>query len=369
MQFFTQFVWAQTTNATSISGDDTKQLVLAPTEPSAPVDKKKTSWAAEIIRRQNETNKIDKLEFLVSTVPVYLMNNQNRFRPYVEIDIIYPDLSKELFIGKRKLVRMPDQKFRLSFYLTSKINQLALESRPIKKKPKEGEPAQAFDPKAVEDKIENEVIFIQSPDAQEYKQTDPLNILRVALGGSLLTYTQTNYDDYSAWMAWLGLSYQSPVVAYNLGWQADLEGTVFAVKTSKSNVAPQVYHGVLMGYFKFDREMNSDMDYSAFFGLDYLTMQSNGAGFGIKDLISPRFAFSARKIINEKEDWILKFGLSPAKVNLDNVGFDFDISKSWLQDNLRRLEVGLKYQQYRITDAVQTKVRMSMSTIYISYTL
>lgn len=338
-------------------------------EPAA--EKQKTAWSAQITRRQNETNKINGLEFSQMNIPVFLVNSQNRFRPYVEIEILYPASNKELFVGKKKLLRSVDGKYKLSFYLTSKVNQFSLEARPISKSLPEEKALNTSRPEAQTNhsEIEKEVIFVQSPDAQEYRQTDPLNILRVAIGANLLNYFQTGYGDYAAWMAWIGLSYLSPVYVYNLGWQAELEGTLFAVKSNQSNIAPQVYHGTLQAYYKFNHASDTDLEYFSFFGADYLTMQSNGAAFGIKDLISPRFGFVARKIISEKEDWFLKLGLTPADQKLENAGFDLDVSKSWLQDNLRRLEVGIKYQQYKMNDSALTNVRVIMSTLYLSYTL
>ncbi|MBC7741392.1 MAG: hypothetical protein H7061_04290 [Bdellovibrionaceae bacterium] len=346
----------------------------ADSKPPVPEEKQKTSWSAKITRRQNEANKINDLTFAKLEVPVYLVQNQKRFRPYVELLIQYPSTTKDLFIGPKKLLRTKEGYFKISFFLTSKINQLLLEARP--KDPNLAAtqaPAPVGATGSTEivpgSQVEKEVIYVVSPEAQEYKETDPLNILRVASGPSLLNYYQTGYDDYAAWMLWLGLSYTSPVIIYNLGWEGVFEGTIFPVKTNQSNIAPQVYHANVTAYYQFERNSSSAFQYSIIGGFDYLTMQSNGAAFGIKDLVTPRMAFATRYIINEQEDWKLKIGLNPGDIKLQQSGFDFDFSKGWLQSNGRRLEIGFKYQQYKIAPLPDISVRVVLSTLYLSYTL
>ena len=338
-------------------------LLRADQKPTKPEEKQKTSWSAKVNRRQNEANKIVGLEFLKLEVPVYLVQNQQRFRPYVELLIQYPSPDKDLFVGAKKLMKSKEGNFKLSFFLTSKVNQLLIESRPRSLvSTNSSEQSAAL-------QIEKEVIYVLSPDAQEYKETDPLNILRVAGGISLMSYYQTGYDDYAAWMASLSLSYTSPIIKYNLGWETNFEGTILPIKTNKSNISPQVYHAELVAYYQFERKAETAQQYSLQGGFDYITMQSNGAPFGIKDLITPRLAFLARYIINEKEDWMLKFGICPGDMKLEQSGIDLDLSKGWLQSNSRRLEIGFKYQQYKINPDIQTNVRLVLSTVYLSYTL
>jgi len=315
----------------------------------------KTTWLAQIIRVKTESNNIPGLVFELEKNPVLLVKNENKFRPLVTLKGVIKSLPPESVLVLENKYKIPLNQqtglFKFNVYLTSKKNEINLTFK-------------------TKNKVFSEKIFLVSPEAEEYNVVSPWDSIRVSLGGTYFNYNQTGYSAFYSWVGNLALRYHSPEKIGYFGFNTDLEMSVLTVKSNQNNYAPQI------GQFRFELmyfdEWTQDPQYKLHYllGGTYLTMFSNGAAFGFKNLIAPDLGVRVRQITGEQTDLSATARLSLMDTQLQDRGLELEISTGYLFKNSHRGETGLKYLDYTYRpDKNRDQVSLKMITLFVSYTL
>ena len=106
-----------------------------------------------------------------------------------------------------------------------------------------------------------------------------------------------------------------------------------------------------------------------FAGINYLSVLSNGAPFGIKNLIVPDLGARFRYVVSEKADYYASLRLAPFDTSFKDLGYEIEFSRSYLFSNLHRGEFGLKYSDYGFHPNVDETVGIRLISIFLSYSL
>jgi len=315
----------------------------------------KTTWLAQLIRVKTDQNYIPGLIFELEKNPVVLVRSENKFRPLVTLKGVIKSLNQDSVLVLENKFKIPLNSqsgvFKFNVYLTSKKNEINLS---LKNK------GQVF----------NEKIFLVSPEAEEYNVVSPWDSIRVSIGSTYFNYNQTGYVPFYSWVGNLALRYHSPEKLDYFGFNTDLEMTVLTVKSNQNNYAPQVgqYRFELMYFDEWKENPQYKLHY--LLGGTYLTMLSNGATFGFKNLLAPDVGVRVRKITGEQTDIAATLRLALMDTKLLDRGIELEIGTGYVFKNSHRGETGVKYLDYAYSpDKNKDQVSLKMITFFISYTL
>lgn len=313
----------------------------------------KTKWEAVVIRDKDVTKQIASLRLLAVKIPVFLVQKDNMFRPLVAVEFEeIPSDGRVLIAGEVPLAKARDPRKKILYaYLNSKQNDVTLVYKVGKKS------------------VKTEKMLIMAPDAQEYSVVSPWDALRIALGSTLLGYQQTGYDTFYSWNGMISLQYHSPERSKKFGYNVDLDATVLTARATEDSYAPQLMTGKIEGVYFYEPPTESVMRYHFLFGLNYLNIFSNGAPFGVKNLITADLGTRLRYIIDEKVDYYGGFRLALFDTKFKDLGFECELSRSLLFKNLHRGEVGFKYLNYSYHPDSDNAVGIRTYTLFISYSL
>lgn len=295
------------------------------------ISSKETTWLAHIVRSQKE-GAISKLILPSAMLPVVMINQGKRFRPMVEISLTFDRPGWKLLIqGTTPVTPTTDKKkYKVFAYINSKINELLLV---------------ANGPEGVS---ESEKIYIYAPEAQEFNVITPWDAMKITIGSTYLSYKQTGFDDFYSWSGLLSVQLHSPEESSSFGLLGEINVTALTVSSNQNKYGPQLGQGILDGIYFFKWDQSSIWRIQAIAGVNYITMFSNGAPFGFKNLISPELGVRARRILDAKSDLTYEFRFLPMNSSFDLIerGFAASVSKSWILANLHRGEAGLKYNDF-----------------------
>jgi len=316
---------------------------------------KQTTWLAQVIRVKSESNNIASLVFEQEKNPVFLVRDETRFRPLVSLRGVIKGFSKgqQLVLENKYNIPVNEKTgfFNINVYLTSKKNEINLILRSA-------------------DKVAIEKVFLVAPDAEEYNVSSPWDSIRVLLGTTYFYYNQTGYSPFYSWVGNFALRYHSPEKIGYFGFNSDLDLAIVTFKSNQNNYAPQV--GQLRLEVMYFDEWTKDPQYKIHYllGGSYLTMLSNGATFGFKNLVAPDFGVRIRHITSEHSDLAATLRLSLMDTKLQDRGIELELSSGFIFKNSHRGELGLKYLDYMYSpDKNKDQVSLKMTTLFLSYTL
>ena len=318
-------------------------------------DLKQTTWLAQVIRVKSADNNIPGLVFEQERNAVFLVRDEARFRPLVSLRGVIKGFAKgSQFVLENKFRIPVDEKtgfFSINVYLTSKKNEINLILRSG-------------------DKVSTEKVFLVAPEAEEYNVTSPWDSVRVLLGTTYFYYNQTGYSPFYSWVGNFALRYHSPEKIGYFGFNTDLDLAIVTFKSNQNDYAPQV--GQLRLEVMYFDEWAQDPQYKIHYllGGSYLTMLSNGAAFGFKNLIAPDFGVRVRRITGEQSDLAATLRLSLMDTKLKDRGVELELSSGFIFKNSHRGELGVKYLDYMYSpDKNKDQVSLKMTTLFLSYTL
>lgn len=314
-----------------------------------------TKWLAQHIRVQTVENTIPGLHFEQDKYAIFLVRDGQKFRPLVSLKGYLKDfkVGSQLILENRFNVPVNEKTgyFVVNIYLTSKKNEINLVLRQ-------------------KDKQFAEKSFLVAPDAQEYNVTSPWDSVRVSLGTTYLYYSQTGYSSFYSWIGDFALRYHSPEKVGYFGFSSDLDLSLVTFKSNQNNYAPQV------GQFRFEMiyfdnwENQPQYNLHYLLGGSYLTMLSNGASFGFKNLLAPDLGLRIRKVTGPKTDVAATLRLSLMDTQFKDRGVELELSAGFILNNSHRAELGLKYLDYAYSpDKSIDQVKLKTTTFFVSYTL
>lgn len=314
---------------------------------------RKTTWWAQIVRQNVQKNFISEVRFSATKFPIYLVNNQDRFRPMAIIDISLSDADGELFVdGTLRLPKNPETGRHILFaYLNSKSNEVILTY------------------KNTQGQAKAEKFFIIAPEAQEYNVTNPSDAVRFLMGSTYLRYSQTSYTPYYSWTGLLGLRYTSPEKLSHWGLNGEVDMTVLTIDSNQGGLAPQLGEVKLEALYFSQPRSTTPQRFQFLAGTVYLTLLSNGTGFGFRNLIVPDFGIKYRYITGEKSDYSVTARLALLDTVFKDKGLELEFNRSFLLPNLHRAEIGFKYLDYQYHPTPDDFIQTGYMSLFISYTL
>jgi len=316
---------------------------------------KQTTWIAQVIRIKSSDNVIPDLIFEQERSPVFLVRDTHKFRPLVQLKGVIKNYVKgsQLVLENKYNIPVNEKSgyFQFSVYLTSKKNEVNLILR-------RG------------DQFRTEKLFLVAPEAEEYNVISPWDSIRISLGTTYFYYNQTGYSPFYSWVGQFALRYHSPERKGYFGFSTDLDLGVVTFKSNQNNFAPQVGQVRFELIYFDERKDDPQQKIHYFLGGTYLTMLSNGAAFGFKNLIAPDIGIRLRQITSEQSDWAATFRLALMDTQLKDRGVEIELTSGFIFKNSHRGELGVRYLDYMYSpDKNKDQVSLKMTTLFLSYTL
>ncbi len=324
-------------------------------EPPAENSIQRTNWQARIIRSKKSEELMENLGLPEIQLPVVMVHSGTKFRPMVEIPVSFKARGWTLFIQDKIQVTPTGEpgKFKIFAYMNGPLNEMLLVAHgPSGKK-------------------RSEIVYIYTPEAQEFNVVTPWDAVKLTIGSSYLGYQQTGYNDFYSWSGLLSVQIHSPEKASAFGYIADANVTAITLTSNQSDYGPQIIQSSLNGIYFFPWSLSTPWRIQALAGIEYSTMITNGSPFGFKDLISTELGLRSRYILNTKSDIASELRLMPlnSSMDLNQLGTMFSISKSWILSNLHRGEVGLRYYTLHYKPDPTQTVSLKTISFVISYSL
>ncbi|MGE5087189.1 MAG: hypothetical protein ACM3MG_12860 [Bacillota bacterium] len=313
-----------------------------------------TNNLAHIIQSKSGDS-IEGLTLPQTQLPVVMVQNKKNFRPMVEIPLTYNRKGWSLWIqGKTPVTPTTEEgKFKVFAYLKGKVNELHLVAR------------------GPQGETQSERIYLYSPEAQEFSVVSPWDAVKLTLGSTYLIYQQSGYTDFYSWSGLLSAQIHSPEEGARFGMIGQVSMTALTISSNQKGYGPQIGQGNIDGIYFFPWSLSSRWRNQIMGGLYYVTMFSNGAPFGFKNLFAPEFGFRTRYLLNEKSDFISEFRFMPlnSSTDLNERGYSLSFSKSWILPNLHRGEVGLQFNDLRYSASPTDLINMKALSVIFSYSL
>ena len=297
----------------------------------------KTKWFAEISRPIDETHQIRALQFLVKSIPVVLKGKEGNLRPLVQVKGQIKAREAKLFIEDKAALYpvIHPENFMVYLYLNSVVSELDLQVQ------------------YPDGKKESEKITLLAPDIQEYHIGNPWGDAVLSLGSANIKYKQTRFGDFFSVNGLMSIFYQSPNIRKKLTAVTEAEVTVWTIKSSPIDTAPQILRGQLYFQYAYNSPY-SPYPVLPLFGVSYLTLFSNGSKFGFANLLAPEFGARVKRVLNPVSTIIAKGIYIPYSglISLEQVGIDLSLTYARTIKNRHRVEVsfGNTYNTYRPKD-------------------
>ena len=168
--------------------------------------------------------------------------------------------------------------------------------------------------------------------------------------------------------ATIGASYDSPKWRSRLGWSADAFFFFLSFSPKPTGVTPQMLGGRLDGTFLMDRTRNKRLLSTFIFGVDYLTMFTNGAPFGFANLISPEIGLRFQYALNQWDGLTGEARFIPIE-SLSERGLDLKVAWTRRLFNGRSINAALSFKEYFYYPLSAISIRVNLLSLQASYGL
>lgn len=250
-------------------------------EAKPPLNPQKLSWVAHIMRQQ-KGQQIDDIFFESTILPVYLVPSGEDLRPLVEVmfQSKNPKLEFTTFNSKKIKKQKLSDKYSVYAFLNSQVSELMIVAK---------------DPAAGTEK--REIVYLFAPEVQEFQIVSPWSALSASAGLSFLTYDQQRFGVLRMQSAIVSLQYLSTETANRWGWAAGLDLTVATYDSKPIDVNPQMIQGEILSSYRLSISEQSRWRHTVLFGLNHLSLESNGSQFGFSSLVSPSIGWKSKNYL------------------------------------------------------------------------
>jgi hypothetical protein len=310
---------------------------------------RRSTWAAELV---TEGPSIPNLTLIETQIPVTLVPNGGRLRPMIEIRIHYVQPGWVLFAQRTPIAQdnIPNE-FTVFAYLKAKITEVTLTG---------------VSPTG---EMQSEKILIMAPQAQELPLTGSWGEGMAGVGFASFRYTQSGFGTFVSKTAIMTLQYTSPRWTSPLGLYAGAHMTMVTFSSNPINGGPQVLEAKLDATYLLNVNPSDRYQNKVLFGINYLTMFSNGSQFGFSNLFTPEIGFQSKYSLTPATYLMGEFRYAPAgnSLNLAQRGLDADITIGHALKALNRLELGVYYTNFAYEPSGGASVKANLFSIQLGY--
>ena len=301
-------------------------------------DSKRATWFAYALR-VNPQDRIDKLELKFVKLPVFLVPTEKSFRPLIQLRLLYDNPEWTLFDGEDYSLNKvnTENEYAVYAFLNSRLSTVKI---------------YAVGPN---ESLEEELIYIFSPEAKEFKTTNVFNSTIFSIGYANVTYEQSTFGTFVVDAIYLGLKYESPENGKRLGYYADASSSLYTVASDPVN-EPSNYleaHGGL----SYNVKLFKDFRYRSRIKLGISTVNffTYGRNFGFTGLFGPSLGLKSEYFKDGSKSYTAEIGFSP--YDFSNVlqertvrleaGYNLNLK------NLRRARFGLEYSNTKFSFEIE----------------
>lgn len=336
-------------NEKKISQD--KDIISKDEKPQKLLKSQKLLWVAHVLRDKGANQKLDGLEIVADQVPVYLVPQEENFRPLVKLKLNYNKPGWSLFLSDKEPIRKSNEsgEHLVYAYLRSRISTMVIT---------------AVGPNR---KTESETLYLFAPEAREYKMASVFDSVLFSLGHSFLVYRQTSFGTFVSQSLLLGAKYISPEKGYRLGYFADTYVTAYTYSSSPIKESPQFFEA--RAGLSYLVKLIKDPRYRSRFtlGVSTVNLFSFGSPFGFSGLYGANYGIRTEFYRSAKNSYAGEFQIAPYDYD-DPLGQrTLKLSLDWNYNlsNLRRAQYGLSYTNHLFTDGNE-KINSDQLNLYFS---
>ena len=314
----------------------------------------KAMWIAHILRQKKSENIISELSLVQDKVPVFLVAQNETFRPLVKLNFSLRDKEWKLFDSNRLPLRYNEatKRYSLYAYLNSRVNTVDLvaeNSQGEKKK---------------------ETLYLFAPEAREFNTVNIFDSILYTIGHSYLEYEQSFFGTYVAQSLLIGLKYLSPAKGQKWGYYGEAFSTIYNYEVSPIDDNANFLEARL-GLTYSKKLFKSPRWRSRFMlGLNTVNLFSL-QDFGFSGLFGPNLGVRSEFYKSGKNSFAFEFQYTP---------YDFGdlidertakISLDWNRNlkNLRRAQIGLSYSDHTFTSTGSAKEQLKARLLSVYYGL
>ncbi len=331
--------------------DATKNPSQKPEKPPKILKSQKLMWVAHILRDKGADKKLDGLEILAEQVPVYLVPQEENFRPLVKMKINYNKPGWTLFLNDKEPVRKVNElgEHIVYAYLRSRISTMSIT---------------AVGPKR---ETQTETLYLFAPEAREYKMVSVFDSVLFTVGHSFLVYRQSSFGTFVSQSLLLGAKYISPEKGYNLGYFADSYITAYTYTSSPIKESPQFFEA--RAGLSYLIKMTKNPKYRTRFTLGASTVNlfSFGSPFGFSGLYGSNLGVRTEFYRSAKNSYAGELQITPYDYSDPFAQRSVKLSVDWNYNlsNLRRAHYGMSYTNHMFSQDNE-KINSDQLNLYFS---
>lgn len=322
-----------------------------PKDPPKLLKSQKLLWVAHVLRDKTAAQKIEGLEVVADQIPVYLVPQNENFRPLVKLKLKFNKPGWVLFLNEKDPVRKEnDQGEHLVYaYLRSRISTMVIT---------------AIGP---ERQKVSETFYFFAPEAREYKMVSVFDSVLFTFGHSFLVYRQSSFGTFVSQSLLLGAKYISPEKGYRLGYFADAMITAYTYTSSPIKESPQMFEA--RGGLSYLVRLFKNPKYRTRFTLGASTVNlfSFGSPFGFSGLYGANYGLRGEFYKSAKNSYAAEFQIAPYDYD-DPFGersLKLSLDLNTNLSGLRRTQYSLSYTNHLFTSGTE-KINSDQLNLYFS---
>ena len=291
---------------------------------------KRAAWKAYPLRVKAQ-DRLDGLSVTDLNLPVFLtpIGNGDNFRPLVQLNLGFSRKGWSLYDGEKQKIKETSvkNKYKIYAFLNSRLSTVQV---------------YALGPN---DELEEEKIYIFSPEAREFKTKSIFHSLIVSSGYSYLRYRQFSFGTFITHSLFFGLNYQSPLKKSKFGYFGDLSSTLYTFDSSPIR-EPSHFLDVRLG-LTYPVKVFKNVRYRSHFrlGASSLNFFTFGRDFGFTGLFGPNLGFRTEYFVNGASSYMFNLSYAPYEFSrpLKERSLRFEVYKNLNLKNLRRARFGVEF--------------------------
>lgn len=298
---------------------------------------KRASWFAYALRESSYEKRISTLDLDHEKVPVFLVPTENALRPLIKLKFSYPKEDWTLYDAEKKPLQKGDgdHEFVLYAFLKSRVSTVQL---------------YAVGPN---EELEEEVVYVYAPEAQEFKTSSVFESLVFRLGHTYYNYKQSGYGTFASNSLFLGLDYRSPEKGKSLGYYGNVGVTLYTYNSSPERRSTHFLEADAGLSYVVPLIKNPKYRSRLHFGLNTANLYTFEGEFGFEGLFGPSIGLRTEYFRSGANSFAASLTLTPYDFS-DILGESrLKLSVDWTLNlrNLRRAQVGFAYSRYDFTSS------------------
>jgi hypothetical protein len=291
---------------------------------------KRAAWMAYPLRVKAQ-DRLDGLLVPDSSLPVFLtpIGEGDNFRPLVQLNLNFKRDGWSLYDGEKQKIKETSSKdiYKIYAFLNSRLSTVQV---------------YALGPN---DELEEEKIYIFSPEAREFKTKSIFHSLIVSSGYSYLRYRQFSFGTFITHSLFFGLNYQSPIKKSKFGYFGDFSSTLYSFDSSPVR-EPSHFLDARLG-LTYSVKLFKNVRYRSHFrlGASSLNFFTFGRDFGFTGLFGPNLGFRTEYFVDGASSYMVNLSYAPYEFSrpLKERSLRFEVYKNLNLKNLRRARLGVEF--------------------------